>query len=105
MLQAGRSLVRIIVRSLDFFQLTKSFQPHYDPGFDSASNKNGYQKIVLEKGEGGLKRHRLIGLTIRTPAVNRLSRKSARLNISQPYRPPRPVTEIALLYGDVVCFL
>jgi hypothetical protein len=27
------------------------------------------------------------------------------LNTSQPYRPPRPVTEIALLYGNGVCFL
>jgi hypothetical protein len=27
------------------------------------------------------------------------------LNISLPYRTPRPVTGIALLYGDGVCFL
>jgi hypothetical protein len=27
------------------------------------------------------------------------------LNVSQSYRPPRHVTEIALLYGDGVCFL
>jgi hypothetical protein len=37
--------------------------------------------------------------------VSRLSRQCRILNISQPYRPPRPVTEIALLYGDGVCFL
>jgi hypothetical protein len=38
--------------------------------------------------------------------VSRLSRQCGILNnITQPYRPPRPVTGIALLYGDGVCFL
>jgi hypothetical protein len=37
--------------------------------------------------------------------VSRLSRHCGILNISQPYRPSRPVTGIALLYGDGVCFL
>jgi hypothetical protein len=38
-------------------------------------------------------------------SVSRLSRHCGILNISQHYRPPRTVTEIALLYGDEVCFL
>jgi hypothetical protein len=35
----------------------------------------------------------------------RLSVQYGNLNISQIYRPTRPVTGIALLYGDGVCFL
>jgi hypothetical protein len=38
-------------------------------------------------------------------SVSRLSRQYRILKISQHYRPPRPVTGIALLYGDGVCFL
>jgi hypothetical protein len=30
--------------SLDFFQFTKSFRPHYGPGVDSASDTNEYQE-------------------------------------------------------------
>jgi hypothetical protein len=39
------------------------------------------------------------------PSVNRLTIQCGILNISQPYRLPRPVTGIALLYGDGVCLL
>jgi hypothetical protein len=28
------------------FQLTSSFQPHYDPGVDAASNRNEYQEYA-----------------------------------------------------------
>jgi hypothetical protein len=44
MLQAGMSWARFPMRSLNFFQLTYSFQPHYGPGVDSASNRNEYQE-------------------------------------------------------------
>jgi hypothetical protein len=30
------------------FQLTSSIQPHYGPGIDSASNRNGYQDSFWE---------------------------------------------------------
>jgi hypothetical protein len=43
--------------------------------------------------------------SISQQTVSRLSRQCGILNISQHYRPPRPVTGIALLYGDGVCFL
>jgi hypothetical protein len=48
---------------------------------------------------------RCIGLTTLPPSVSRLSRQCGILNISQPYSSPRPVTGLALLYGDGVCFL
>jgi hypothetical protein len=51
-LQAGKSRVRFPMVSLDFF-IDISFQPHYGPGVDWASNRNEYQKNFLEVKTAG----------------------------------------------------
>jgi hypothetical protein len=50
----------------------------------------------------GVERGRRVGLTTLQESVSRLSRQCEILNISQTYRPSRPVTGIALLFFTLV---
>jgi len=76
--------------SLDFFLLTESFQPHYGPGVDSASNRNEYQECFLEvKAAGAYGWH---PYHLRVPIVL----KSGSLNLLEPSGPVQACNGIAL---------
>jgi hypothetical protein len=78
---------------------------HYDTTtlgheVQSYNNRNDYQRQKMFLGS---QCGRCLRLIISPPSVSGLSRQCAILNISQPYRPPWPVTRTALfLYVDDV---
>jgi hypothetical protein len=70
------------------------------------SGRMGFTQPLTEISTGNIKKKNFwgvkygwcVGLKTLPPPMSRLSRQCGILNISQSYRPPRPVTGIALLF-------
>jgi hypothetical protein len=73
------------------------------PGVYSVSNRNEYQK-QKHNVSGEQRAGWGVRLTTLLPSVSRLSRQCGILNISQPYRPPLPVTGMASLLSYLRIF-
>jgi hypothetical protein len=91
--QARRARVRFPMRLLHFFSLPNPF---------SCTMTLRLSRLVTEtnarKSFWDVKRGLHIRLRTSPPSVIRLSIKCGILDISHPYRPPRPVTRITLLF-------
>jgi hypothetical protein len=81
--QAGWSRVRFPVRSLNFFCVN----------LPNASNGTmAWGCLRIRKYFWAVERGQRVRLTVLPPSVSRLSKQYGIFNISQPYRPPRPLT-------------
>jgi hypothetical protein len=72
------------------------------PGAYTASNRNEYWK-KKKKRSWGVKCGWCVGLTTLPPSMSGLSRQCGILNISQPYRPPRPVNGDSFIWSQSLC--
>jgi hypothetical protein len=91
MLQAGRSWVQFVVRSLYFFNLPNPSSRTMTLGSTQPLTEMSTRNLPGRVNGGQ-------GMNLRSllPSVSRLSRKCWSLNVPQPCGPPWPVTVIGL---------
>jgi hypothetical protein len=91
--------VRFLMRSLHSFTLLNPSNRNVAPGPIQPHIETSIENLPDGKRRPEREADNL------SPSVSGLSRQCGILDISQRYRPPRPVMGIALLYVDGVCFL
>jgi hypothetical protein len=94
MLQAGRSLVRVQMRSLHFFLNL----PNPSSRTVALGLTQFLTEISIRECFFGVERGRLVSLTTSPPSLSRLPAQCGILSISQICRTPRPATGITVTF-------